>query len=372
MRYPSRLHSVRFRLAVAYSVAAVGLAIVVVAAAMATADNQAGAALLGLASLGPALVAVGLFLGDRAFRRYRELTAAADRIAARSDRIALAGPDDEWKHLADTVDAMLGRIEDRVEERWALVQDLSHELRNPLAVMATTLDVALGDEEASVEELRRSAAVVRRTVDRLAANVDDLVVLARNETPASRRTQVDVSRVLEEVLAEHRGPLDAQRLSVERWTQSVPVNGDRDAVKRAIGNIVGNAVRLSRPGSVLRVGTGSHLGFAWVGVDDQGPGLDPRLHDQVFRRFWSSDTASLSGEKRAGLGLAITRQIAELHGGLVTLRSTFGEGAEFVIWIPQTPDADLAEISADGIHPLLSPLLDTEPIPPVAEPFIPA
>lgn len=352
--------------------AALGLATVVVAATIATADNPTGAALLGLASLGPVLVAVGLLLGDRAFRRYHELIEAADRIAGRSDRIALPGPDDEWKHLAATLDAMLDRIEGRVEERWALVQDLSHELRNPLAVMATTLDVALGDEEASVEELRRSAALVRRTVDRVAATVDDLVVLARNETPVSRRTPVDLAQLLDEVLAEHQGPLDAQRLAVDRWMKPTSIIGDRDALKRAIGNILGNAVRLSRPGSELRIGAGSHLGFGWIGVDDQGPGLDPRQHDQVFRRFWSADTASLGGEERAGLGLAIARQIAEQHNGIITLRSTFGEGAEFVIWIPQTDDADLAKVSADGIHPLLSPLLDTTPIPPVAEPFIPA
>jgi signal transduction histidine kinase len=267
--------------------------------------------------------------------------------------------DEERNARADATGRRLDGLAARTEERWASVQDLAHELRNPLAVMATTLDVALGDVDATVVELRRSAGVVRRTVDRAAGTVDDLIIFARNETPEAKRTEIDLYRLLAEVVAEHQGPIAAQRLAVERLGGAASVVGDRDALKRALGNIVGNAVRLSRPHSVLRVGAGSHGGFGWVGADDQGPGLDPKEHAQVFQRFWTHDRASLGGEQRTGLGLAITRQIAEQHGGLVTLRSEFGAGAEFVIWIPQSPDADPTAITADGVHPVWSPLQDS-------------
>lgn len=266
--------------------------------------------------------------------------------------------DDERIERTDTADRRLAQLAARTEERWASVQDLAHELRNPLAVMATTLDVALGDRDATVADLRRSAGVVRRTVDRAAGTVDDLIIFARNETPEAMRTEVNLYRLLAEVVAEHQGPIDAQRLGVEQFGGIAVVSGDRKALKRALANIVGNAVRLSRPHSVLRVGSGTHAGFAWVGVDDQGPGLDPRQHGRVFQRYWSHDQASLGGESRSGLGLAITRQIAEQHAGLVTLRSELGGGAEFVIWIPQSLDADPTAITADGVHPVWSPLLD--------------
>lgn len=242
------------------------------------------------------------------------------------------------------------------EQRWESVQDLAHELRNPLAVMATTIDVALADDEVSVEDLSKATAVVRRTVDRAAATVDDLIVFTRNETPEARRSNVDLGRLLDDVVAEHQGPIDAQRLSVERALAPVIVIGDREAIKRAIANLVGNAVRLSRPHSVLRVGAGAHGDMAWVGVDDQGPGIDPREHDLVFRRFWSHDRGSIGGEQRYGLGLAITRQIAEQHGGTVTLSSELGAGAEFVIWLPIGEPSPLDSVSADGVHPRFSPL----------------
>lgn len=251
-------------------------------------------------------------------------------------------------------------MEARADERWASVQDLAHELRNPLAVMATTIDVALGDEGATVVNLRQAAAIVRRTVDRAALAVDDLIVFTRNETPEARRSEVDLGRLLDDVLAEHQGPIDGQRLLVERVIQPAVVSVDREAIKRAVANLVGNAARLSRPHSVLRVGAGIHEEFAWIAIDDQGPGVDPREHDLVFRRFWSHDEQSLNGESRTGLGLAITRQIAEQHGGSVTLRSELGAGAEFAIWLPVTGRADLAAVSLDGIHPRWSPLSSTE------------
>lgn len=248
------------------------------------------------------------------------------------------------------------RREARTEQRWASVQDLAHELRNPLAVMATTIDVALADDDASAEELRKAAAVVRRTVDRAAAAVDDLIVFTRNETPEARRSRVDLGRLLDDVVAEHQGPIDAQRLTVERALALAVVSADREAIKRAIANLVGNAVRLTRPHSVLRVGAGTRGRFAWVGVDDQGPGIDPREHDLVFNRFWSDDPGSIGGEPRTGLGLAITRQIAEQHGGTVTLSSELGAGAEFVIWLPADEPAGLDAVTSDGVHPRLSPL----------------
>lgn len=381
---PPLLRSVRWRIAVKYSVAVLAVSLLVMTAAMMTSDDVGPAALLVLAAVFPSSVAIGWAILDRGFRPATDIMEAADEIGRGDDLARRVGPrqsGSEWQQIASAIDGMLDGIETGVEERWASVQDLSHELRNPLAVMATTLDVALGDEEASLAELRRSAEVVRRSVDRVARTVDDLIVFARNETPEQKRTGFDLAVVLTEVLTEHLGPIGAQRLVVELHGGPAAVNGDRDAMKRVIGNIVGNAVRLSRPASVLRAGTGIHDGFGWVGVDDQGPGLDPSDHEHVFRRFWSHDGASLGGEERSGLGLAITRQITEQHGGMVTLRSELGAGAEFVIWIPVSPGADLNEISHDGLHPVWGPLRDiaVAPVPTVAsveedasEPFISA
>jgi hypothetical protein len=109
-----------------------------------------------------------------------------------------------------------------------------------------------------------------------------------------------------------------------------------------------------------RVGSGRHGDFAWVGVDDPGPGIDPRDHAAVFQRDWSGDRSSLREERRTGLGLAIARQIAQAHGGLLTLRSVRGAGAAFVMWLPLAPGADRDELSDDGVHALHDPFVDPD------------
>ncbi len=312
---------------------------------------------LALLVLFPISIAAGWVVSDRALRPIGRITSVAQEIQATdlSRRIDLGGPDDELKELADTFDAMLDRVEAGVEGQRAFIQDTSHELRNPLAVMAANLDVVLADPAATVDDLRASAQVVRRTVDRATRSVDDLVVFARRDVPESVREQVALRRIAEEVIEEYAGPLDEAALSVAFFGAEVVVAAERAGMKRAFANLVNNAVRLTRPGSELRIGTGEYSGFAWLGIDDQGPGIDPRHHQAVFQRFWSGDDTSLRSERRTGLGLAIAKQIAQAHGGDLTVRSVRGAGAAFVLWLPTTPGLDRTLISDDGIHATWDP-----------------
>jgi signal transduction histidine kinase len=309
-----------------------------------------------LLGLFPASVLVGWFVANRALRPIGEIAGVAKDISQTDDltrRIDLIGPDDELMDLADTFDAMLSRIEEGVKTRRAFVQDMSHELRNPLAVMATNLDVVLGDDDAGVEDFRSTSEIVRRAVDRTARTVDDLVLFARDEVPQTKRSVVDLEQVLDEVLDEHRGAIGERGLTVRRVGAGAEVSAERRGLKRAVGNLVNNAVRLAHPGTTLSCGSGRTGAWAWIGVEDQGPGLDPRDHEQVFRRFWSGDSSSIGGEDRSGLGLAIVRQVAESHGGTATVRSSLGLGAEFVIWLPTTAGAERSEVTRDGVHPAI-------------------
>ena len=311
-------------------------------------------ALLGLF---PLSIAAGWVIADRTLRPIGRITEVAKEIQTGdlSERIDLGGPDDELKELADTFDDMLGRLEAGAEAQRQFIQDTSHELRNPLAVMATNLDVVLSDPGADVDTYRKTAEVVRRTVDRAAQTVDDLVVFARRDVPASVRTPVSLREMAEEVVAEYIGPMEERRIEVAYLGEDTVVKVDAEGLKRAFGNLVNNAVRLTREGSVVEIGSGRHLGFAWLGVADQGPGIDARDHDAVFQRGWSADGTSLGDETRNGLGLAIARQIAKAHGGELTLRSVRGAGAAFVIWLPLAAGADHADITEDGIHPVHDP-----------------
>lgn len=323
-------------------------------------DKLRDMSLIALAVLFPASLGTGWVVAGRVLRPVGKITRVAREIQASdlSGRIHLEGPEDELKSLADTFDEMLGRIESGVEDQRRFIQDISHELRNPLATMATSIDVALSDPHADTRSLRETVKVVRRSVDRLTRSVADLTRFARRELPASATRAVRLGALAQEVIAEYRVPAEARGLLLEHVGGSGPtVRADRSALRSALGNLAGNAVRLAPPGSTVSCGAGTVDGWAWVGVRDEGPGIPESEHALVFQRAWGRDQSHLHREKRAGLGLSIARHVAEVGGGTVTLSSMVPGGSSFVIWLPLEDGADPALLTEDGIHPTADPLL---------------
>ena len=315
--------------------------------------------LIVLVVLLPTAFGAGWIISGRVLRPVGQITRVAREIQASdlSRRIHLEGPDDELKRLGDTFDAMLDRIERGVEDQRRFIQDTSHELRNPLATMALNLDVAMDDEKAKPAELRETVRIVRISVDRLAAIVDELMRFARSELRQPETTPVDLADLAGEVVAEFRAPAANRSVEIDLVARPARVRTDQEAIHAAVANLAANAVRIAQPGGRVRCGAGTLDGWAWVGVCDDGPGIAEDIHRLVFQRNWGTDGSKLSGEPRTGLGLAIVRQVAEAAGGRVTLQSEPGEGASFVIWLPRHDGADPTVVTTDGIHPVKDPFV---------------
>ena len=283
---------------------------------------------LFIASLG-----IGWVVAGRALRPIDRITEVAREIQATSlsRRIALEGPDDELKRLADTFDAMLGRIDSAFSAQRRFIADASHELRNPIAIIGTNVDVALADLEVSGGDLRNQLVVVRRAADRMSGIVRDLLSLARLETPAYLQTQADLAEIAAEAgdefdaLAEQRGVRIARRLEPR-----LMIVGDRDALKRAISNLLDNAVRHAPAGSRILLASTRDRDWVSVAVCDEGPGIAPEDQARVFDRFWRADRSRPGG----GLGLGIVKQTVESHGGTVLLSSAPGAGSTFYVCLP--------------------------------------
>ena len=292
---------------------------------------------LFVASLG-----VGWVVAGRVLRPIGRITAVARDIQATdlSRRIELPGPDDELKQLADTFDAMLARLDAAFAAQRQFVADASHELRNPLAIIRTNVDVALADPHADPEDLRHTITVVKRAGDRMARLVDDLLALARRQEPTFEHEPVDLGAAVAEASDDFLVPAAARDIVLDRAIgPGVMVIGDREALKRAVANLLDNAVRLAPAGSRIRLATGSEGDRAWIAVADEVPGIAPEDQPHVFDRFWRADKARSRADGGTGLGLAIVRQIVEGHAGQVRLQSKPGVGSSFVIWLPVAPAA---------------------------------
>ena len=294
---------------------------------------------LFVASLG-----VGWVVAGRVLRPIGRITAVARDIQATdlSRRIELPGPEDELKQLADTFDAMLARLDAAFAAQRQFTADASHELRNPLAIIRTNVDVALADPHADPDDLRHTITVVKRASDRMARLVDDLLALARRQEPTLEHEPVDLGVAVTEASDDFVVPAAARNIVLDRAiAPGVVVTGDRDALKRAVANLLDNAVRLAPAGSRIRLATGSEGDRAWIAVADEGPGIAPEDQPHVFDRFWRADKARSRADGGTGLGLAIVRQIAQSHGGSIRLQSKVGVGSSFVIWLPvTTPSAE--------------------------------
>ncbi|XVV08521.1 sensor histidine kinase [Actinoplanes sp. CA-131856] len=304
-----------------------------------TLKNLRQYSLYALGGLFVASLGVGWVLSGRALRPVGAISRTAREIQATdlSRRIRLDGPRDELRDLADTLDSMLDRLDHAFQAQRQLIDDASHELRSPLAIIRTNLDASLTAPGATPEERGRAVAVVDRATTRMSRLVEDLLATARREADTMTDADMDLSVVAreagEESLARERG------LRLAYATEpGLRLIGDADALRRAAGNLLSNAVRLAPPASTITVATGRTRSWLWLAVADEGPGIAAEDLPRVFDRFWKGPQKG--PERRTGLGLAIVRQIVESHGGRVAAHSEPGRGSTFVLWLPAAGRTD--------------------------------
>src|SRR5829696_6510733 len=294
-------------------------------------------------------VAAAYVLAGRALQPVSRVTATARRLSEETldERIALEGPPDELKELADTFDAMLARLDAAFDSQRRFVANASHELRTPLAVIRTEVDVTLGDAAATVAELRTMGEVVREASVRADRLVDALLVLARSEgqarTGLEQHEAVDLAELVPAAIAAVSAEASARRLAVTAETDPAPADGDPELLERLVGNLVENAVRHNVEGGWVIVRTGSAPGAgAWLEVANTGAEVPAGEVEQLFQPFRRGGTAR-TGSRGAGLGLSIVRAVAAAHGGAVAAAARSGGGLEVTVrlpapsWVPAPP-----------------------------------
>ena len=296
---------------------------------------------VALAVLFFASLAIGWYVAGLVVHPIGRITAVARRIQGTdlSRRISLGGPPDEFRELADTFDDMLDRLDAAFEMQRHFIQEASHELRNPLAVLRTNLDVVMHDPQSEPEDFRAAGEVALRATSRMSSLVDDLLLYAHHERPDVHRAPIDLASVVAETVADFAAAAESAGVELRaEVAERLQVVGDPVALRRGLANLLSNSIRVSDPESSVLVTAGHDDEKVWISVRDEGPGIDPDDVDDVFQRFWRGDLPSAREHGRSGLGLAIVRQIAEGHGGQATVRSTVGVGSTFTIWLPRYVD----------------------------------
>jgi signal transduction histidine kinase len=274
--------------------------------------------------------AVFLFIGG-ALRPVEAMRRRAAAISA-SDldtRLPPTGGNDELGRLSRTLNEMLARIQDSVARERTFVSDASHELRTPLAMVRTELELIARDRPTGTALQSAASSAIEET-DRLTRLADDLLLLARadhGESPL-RTAPESAGELLDAAASRARRRMPPRPIEIDVGTANgALVLADRDRVAQALDNLVDNALRHAR--SKVELSARARDGFVELHVLDDGPGFPADFLPHAWERFARADAGRT--EDGAGLGLAIVRTIADLHGGEARASNRPTGGAD--VWI---------------------------------------
>jgi len=250
-------------------------------------------------------------------------------------RLTRRGAEDEIDHLADTLNTMLAGLEAAFAQSRRFSADAAHELRTPLTALKGEIEVALRAER-SPEEYRRVLHSALEEVEHLIQVAEDLLLFSRSSAAiGAPRNKVELEPIVLEAL--EMGARRAQGTGVAvraEEIEPVTVLGEAAALRRAVLNLVDNAVKYTPAGGKVSLSLLARDGQALIAVQDTGIGIDPADTARIFDPFVRLDAARSRDAGGAGLGLALVKSIVTAHGGTVDVESTPGAGSRFTIRLP--------------------------------------
>ncbi len=299
-----------------------------------------------------AIVSMGLgwMIAGRVLRPLRTITAAARDISATDlhRRLALDGPDDEFKELGDTFDGLLSRLDSSFQSQRQFVANASHELRTPLARLKTLAQVALADPHASVASLRAAHERVLASEQQLEELIEALLGLASSERSLDRRESIDLAAVAEEAIATRRDEIERQGLELNAALEGAHVKGDRQLIERLVANLLDNAIRHNTTEGRIDVTTATTAAGAVLSVANSGPVIAPAELERLQRPFQRLGVERVAQGGGHGLGLSIVHAIATAHGASLAVKTQPAGGLHAEV---RFPDASPPPASSASTEP---------------------
>ncbi|MFC4531128.1 sensor histidine kinase [Sphaerisporangium dianthi] len=268
-------------------------------------------------AVGALAIILGHLVADRALRPLRQVTETAERLSESNlhERIALAGPGDDVKRLADTFDAMLDRLQRAFDAQRRFVLNASHELRTPLAINRTLLEVALEEPDAS-EDLVRLGKALLGTNARHERLIEGLLLLTRSEHELVARKPVAVDEVTLGVLEALEAVARRRRVALDRRLSPATAAGDPVLVERCVFNLVENALKYNVKDGRVLVEVSDESGGVVITVTNTGPVIPAYEVEDLFQPFHRL-RERVGSAQGSGLGLSIVRAIVTAHDGQV-------------------------------------------------------
>jgi signal transduction histidine kinase len=275
------------------------------------------------------------------------MTAATQQISETNlhERLAMAGPPDELRQLADTIDGLLGRLEGAFDAQRQFVANASHELRTPLTAVRALLEMVLSDPRATVRTFRTTCRQVLEESEQEEQLIDALLALAQGQRGVDNRERIDLAAIVGDVLRAQEGKAAGRCVHVDASLEPAPIAGDRRLIGRLVSNLVDNALRYNVPGGtagiVVRAGA-SDVEFT---VINTGPVVPEGEVDRLLAPFQRLAGDRVGHSEGFGLGLSIVAAITNAHNAALDVTPRAEGGLEISVRFARAPDADRLGIS---------------------------
>jgi len=270
-------------------------------------------------------------------RPLRTIRGATQRMAAGDLTVRvspeLAGADGETLALGHDLDAMAERIHDLLEAHRRLLRDVSHELRSPLARLAISLELV---RRKSSDEVAPALDRIERETERLNTMIGELLTLSRLESGQGLETTepVVLGELVDGVIDDVALEAESRGVKLRADVAACDVKGTAELLRRAVENVVRNAIRYSEPGTDVDVTLACSGDEAVIRVRDHGPGVPDAALARIFEPFYRVETDRARSQGGTGIGLAITHRALALHGGSATAKNADGGGLQVTLRLP--------------------------------------
>ena len=284
----------------------------------------------------------GYFLARKSLAPVVAMSSQAGRIGAANlhERLVVQNERDELGHLAQSFNSLLDRLSESFERQRRFMADASHELRTPVAILRGESEVALSQQARPLEEYRESLGVLHHEAERLTRIVEDLFTLTRADAGQYPLQPCDfyLDELVGECVHSARTLALAKKISLnfEEASES-PIRADESLLRRMILNLLDNAIKYTPDAGCVTVICRRAAEEYVLSIADTGGGIPADLQPRIFERFFRADKARSRAENDgggAGLGLSISRWIAEAHQGRLELTRSDSGGSTFTAFLP--------------------------------------
>ena len=284
----------------------------------------------------------GYFLARKSLAPVVAMSSQAGRIGAANlhERLAIQNEKDELGHLAGSFNRLLDRLSESFDRQRRFMADASHELRTPVAILRGESEVALSQQARSPEDYRESLDVMHHEAERLTRIVEDLFTLTRADAGQYPLQPSDfyLDELVTECVHSARTLAQAKKISLTfEGAPESPIHADESLVRRMLLNLLDNAIKYTPDFGKVTVSFQRNGKEYAVNIADTGSGIPAELRPRIFERFFRADKARSHSENDgggAGLGLAISRWIAEAHHGRLELSRSDSTGSTFSAYLP--------------------------------------